>query len=245
MRRVKRVSQIRIAMFRASRKTSSCTPALPDDKNELRGSGPDGTRTRAANRTASLSLRAPDRTNQKPHAGHRRLCGSESYLHLQELEANASGRAQRRSSDRTERPAPLGFNVSSCAPGSDSSSCTSHGAGNPNRCPPIPPRAQPRNSGRRAGAAGLRHGGSACSLLADGVATEVLLCCQGVVRAAAQREIIGSRGAASCMRVLMMELEPGLFAAALAAGIDIGAARFVALPDVATDCGRDVPVPVR
>jgi len=42
----------------------------------------------------------------------------------------------------------------------------------------------------------------------------------------------------------MMELESGLFAAALAAGIDVGAACFVALPDVATDCGGDVAVPV-
>jgi hypothetical protein len=43
------------------------------------------------------------------------------------------------------------------------------------------------------------------------------------------------------MRVLVMELEPGLLATALAARVDIRAARLVALPDAAAHGGRNVP----
>jgi len=50
---------------------------------------------------------------------------------------------------------------------------------------------------RRSGAVRLRQCRSARSLLPDGVATEVLLRCQSVVRAAAQGEIVSGWGTAS------------------------------------------------
>jgi hypothetical protein len=47
------------------------------------------------------------------------------------------------------------------------------------------------------------------------------------------------------MRVLMMELYSGLLAAALAASVDVRAARFVSLPDVAADFSGNVPALIR
>ena len=76
---------------------------------------------------------------------------------------------------------------------------------------------------------------------ADRLATEVLLRCQGIVRATAQREIVDGWWASSCMWMLMMELQSGLLPAALAPGVDIRAARLVPLPDAAADFGGNVP----
>ena len=53
------------------------------------------------------------------------------------------------------------------------------------------------------------------------------------------------RKRSSTMRVLVMKLEPGLLAAALAARVDIRAARIVALPDAAANVGGNVPSPLR
>ena len=53
------------------------------------------------------------------------------------------------------------------------------------------------------------------------------------------------RWPATSMRMLVMELQSGLLPAALAAGVDIRAARFVPLPDAAADFGGNVPTLVR
>ena len=103
------------------------------------------------------------------------------------------------------------------------------------------PKAESEGPGRRAGAEWLGSGRCACPFLLDGVATEVLLRGQIVVGAAAQGEVVDARRAPSRMRVLVVKLEPALLAAALAARIDIRAARFIALPDAAADFGGDVP----
>ena len=46
----------------------------------------------------------------------------------------------------------------------------------------------------------------ACLLLPDGIATEILLRCEGIVGPAAQRDIFDTRWASSSMRVFVMEL---------------------------------------
>ena len=100
-------------------------------------------------------------------------------------------------------------------------------------------------SWRRAGAALLCQRCLACSFSPDHVATEVLLRRQSIVGAAAQREIVDRGWPSSPMRMLVMELQSGLLPAALAAGIDIRAARFVPLPDATANFGRNVPTLVR
>ena len=75
--------------------------------------------------------------------------------------------------------------------------------------------------------------------------TKILFRRQSIVGAAAQREIVDGRWASSPVRMLMVELQSGLLPAALAAGVDIRAARFVPLPDATANFGRNVPTLVR
>ena len=105
-------------------------------------------------------------------------------------------------------------------------------------------RAAPRDTPRsrcRASADRLRQTPSACAFLANDVPTEVLFCCQLIVGTAAQREVVDIRWTSPGMRMLVMELEPGLLSTPVTAGIHIRATRFVPLPDTATDFCSDVP----
>jgi len=107
------------------------------------------------------------------------------------------------------------------------------------------PLGTPPRSRSRAGAALLLQTRLACPSLSDNVATEVLLRCQSIVGAAAQREIAERGWASAPVWMLVMELQSGLLAATLAARVDIGAARLVPLPDGAAHFGPNVPTLVR
>ena len=81
--------------------------------------------------------------------------------------------------------------------------------------------------------------GPAWDLVTHPLSTEIMLCRQGVMCPATEREIVhGSRSTARVGRH-MVELQPCSFSASLATDVVIGAASGVALPNRAANGGRN------
>jgi len=92
------------------------------------------------------------------------------------------------------------------------------------------------------GTAPVPSGALSSAFLQYDLTTEILLRSQIIVRATAQRDVLGAPSRAGGCG---MKLESGLLATALASRVDMAATRVVSLPDTGAHFGGDVPAACR